>query len=52
MERTKNQEPQKKQLGVLVDSGLWRQFKAQAVMQGKTASVALEEAMQAALEKK
>ena len=52
MERTKNQ-PAKKQLGVLVDERLWREFRAAAIRQNKTflmASAYLEEAMRKALE--
>jgi hypothetical protein len=46
------QEPKKKdrqQLGVFVDSALWRTFRATAIQNGLTATSALERAMSEAL---
>ncbi len=39
----------RKQLGILVDERLWREFRATAIRSGKTAGSFLEEAMRKAL---
>ena len=47
----KQDEPERRQIGVLIDFRLWRQFKALAVMRDITAGELLEEAMRLYLEK-
>lgn len=42
---------EKRQLGVVIDSELWRRFKSIAVLRGKTATSFLEECMRESLEK-
>ena len=49
MKKTKDQ-PMRKQLGIQVDVDLWKQFKAAAIMQDKTATELLNEAMRRTLE--
>lgn len=51
MKRTKtNNQPARKQLGILVDQDLWKRFRAMAIMRDKTATELLETVMRKELE--
>ena len=48
----RKKQPERKQIGVKIDSELWLQIKVLALKQGRTGGELLEEAMRAYLEKK
>ena len=46
------QQPERKQIGVLIDSALWTEIKIRALKEGRTAGELLEDAMKLYLKTK